>query len=172
MNPLRPLHGLLLCALPILGRAQADSSATPSAEDYFNKASRQYVKEDKLSALRVLDRGLRAHPGDPRLLKLAQELLKEDQRSQQQQDRQQQQNQQQQDSQEQQRQQEQNQQHQESSSREEERNEESGQRKESGLSRRDAERLLDELNREEQEVQERARTRMMPAHKARIEKDW
>lgn len=158
----RQLHAILLCLLPALGLAQVDSTSALSADDYFNKASRQYVKEDKVSALRMLDKGLRAHPGDPRLLKLAQELLKEEQRNQQSQQQQSQ----------------QQQQEQPQSQKQEQRpseNREQQQRdpqEDSGLSRRDAERLLDELNREEQGVQERARARMLPARKARIQKDW
>ena len=47
-----------------------------TADAYFNQASREFVKVDKMTALRTLDRGLQAYPGDPKLLKLAEELLK------------------------------------------------------------------------------------------------
>ena len=42
----------------------------PSAEEYFNRAARHYVKEDKLAALKTLDLGLHEYPGDARMLKL------------------------------------------------------------------------------------------------------
>lgn len=56
---------------------------TTTAEAYFNQASREFVKMDKMTALRTLDQGLQQYPGDPKLLKLAEELVKEEQRKQQ-----------------------------------------------------------------------------------------
>ena len=64
-----------------------------TADDYFNLASRQFVKEDNRQALRTLDQGLRQFPTDPKLLKLAEELVKQnkkDPQEQQQQEQQQQ----------------------------------------------------------------------------------
>ncbi len=152
--------GLVLCALA--AKAQSDTTGARSADAYFNRASRQYVKEDKSSAMRVLDEGLRAHPGDAKLLKLAEQLLKEEQQQNQAQQQQQQKKEQQQEQgQEQQQAKEQDQQQ------DQEREQNSG-----GMDKRDAERMLDELNREEQDVQERVRARSMPGRKARIEKDW
>ncbi|MBK8227932.1 MAG: hypothetical protein IPK70_12275 [Flavobacteriales bacterium] len=151
---------LVLCAVG--SNAQSDTTGARSADAYFNRASRQYVKEDKSSAMRVLDEGLRAHPGDAKLLKLAEQLLKEEQQQNKaQQPQQQEQEQQQEQGQEQQQEKEQVQQQ----DKEQERN--SG-----GMEKRDAERMLDELNRKEQDVQERVRARSMPGRKARIEKDW
>lgn len=63
--------------------ATVAAAQPPSAEAYFNQASREFVKMDKLTALRTLDRGLQHYPGDPKLLKLAEELVKEEQRKQQ-----------------------------------------------------------------------------------------
>lgn len=176
MSRMRLLAALVAWLAIPWAMAQADTARQWSAEDYFNRASRQYVKEDKASAMRMLDKGLRAYPGDPRMLKLAEELLKEDQQQDQQQQQQQQQDQQQQDQQQQdQQQQQQDQGQQEQDQQQQDRSgddRQEQQRSDQGMSRRDAERLLDELNREEQDVQERARARMMPARKARIEKDW
>jgi len=154
---LRPLCTALSAALWLLAlpaSAQSDSARAGSAEEYFNRAAQQYVQKDKGSAMRVLDNGLRAHPGDARLLALAQELLKEEQQQEQKQ-QQQQQNQQQ--------EQEQEQQQQERAAERD---------KGEGMDKRDAERLLDQLNRDEQDVQENARARRVPARKRNPDKDW
>lgn len=144
--------------------AQTDSTRAGTAEAYFNQASRQYVKEDKGSAMRLLDRGLRAHPGDARLLALARELLKEENQQNQQQ-QQQQQNQQQQ-------QQEQEQSEKGQQQEQTRPNERTEAPEKEGMSKQDAERVLDELDRNEQNVQEKARARRMPARKRNPEKDW
>jgi predicted Zn-dependent protease len=159
MRSLNAIAALALALSALSAKAQADTTGAHSPEAYFNRASRQYVKEDKSSAMRVLDEGLREHPGDAKLLKLAEQLLKEDrqQKQAQQQQQQQEDDQKQEQGQEQKQAQEQNQ--------EQERNSR-------GMDKRDAERMLDELNREEQDVQERVRARSMPGRKARIEKDW
>ena len=65
----------------LLGLAGIAQSVT--AEAYFNQASKEFVKQDKMHALRTLDNGLRQFPGDPRLLKLAEELVKEDEQQEQ-----------------------------------------------------------------------------------------
>ncbi|WKZ67105.1 MAG: hypothetical protein QY325_04065 [Flavobacteriales bacterium] len=160
--------GLLALALPLCAIGQQ-----ASAEEYFNRASREYVKVDKSPAMRILDQGLRAHPGDPRLLKLAEELLKQDRQNRAAQAQQEQ--------------------PQESSGQEEKESadqgtpkpEESGKEGESqgetgdgrresrsGLNRQDAERMLDAVDRKEQDVQQQVRAKTRPAHRASIEKDW
>jgi len=153
---------LALACLALNSLAQTDTTGAHSAEGYFNRASRQYVKEDKSSAMRILDEGLRAHPGDARLLKLAEQLLKEDRQKKQQQQQQQQEQQQQKQEQEQQQQQqgEERQQGQEKD------------RSTGGMDKRDAERMLDELNRKEQGVQDRVRSRSTPSRKPKPAKDW
>ena len=60
-----------------------------TAEAYFDQASKEYVKQDKMVALRTLDAALQRFPGDPRLLKLAEALVKEDEQEQQQEQEQQ-----------------------------------------------------------------------------------
>ena len=80
----RTIHLIAMLLTVMVSQAQ-----TSSAEEYFNLAARQYVKEDKLAALKTLDKGLQAHPGDARMLKLAEELLKEQQQQQQAQQQQQ-----------------------------------------------------------------------------------
>jgi hypothetical protein len=163
-----PRNLLLACAsaLGLGASAQAPGTAT----DYFNLAARQYVKQDKGLALRTLDKGLRAHPGDARLLKLAEELLKEEQQKQQAQDQQQ-------------RDQQQGQQEQEQQpsgqdkekGQQQQRQEQPAADRDSGnqgLSRKDAERLLDALDRKEQDTQEKVRNRMRPVRRVPIEKDW
>lgn len=157
-----------------------------TAEDYFNQAAREYVKSDRLTALRTLDKGLREHPQDPKLRKLAEELLKNEQQKQQQ-EQQQQQKEQQQQQKEQQQQQEQKQeqsqgqkQEKKDESRQEEREQkgeesdrdDTGKRKPEGMSQRDAERMLDALERREQDVQQQVRAKLRPARRVRIEKDW
>lgn len=89
MNSPRYFH--LVAALGLSFTASAQSA---SPEEWFNKAAHQYVKEDRMAALRTLDQALAQHPGDARLLRLAEELLKEneqDPKEQQQQEQEQQQ---------------------------------------------------------------------------------
>ncbi len=155
-----------------------------TALDLFNRASREYLKVDKLTALRTLDRGLRQYPGDPRMLKLAEELLKEEQ--QQQEQEQQQKEQQEQDKQE---EQEKNEQQQDKGQQKEpDRNEKGGeekeqprqedqqqqgqQRKPGSIAPQDARRMLDALDRKEKEVQDKLRLKQRPATRVPIEKDW
>ncbi len=57
------LRYILLLAAIVLGR-NALVAQTASAEDYFNRAAKQYVKEDKVNALRTLDKALQEYPGD------------------------------------------------------------------------------------------------------------
>jgi hypothetical protein len=152
---------------------------TASAEEYFNRAAKQYVKEDKTSALRTIDKGLQEFPGDARLLKLAEELLKEEQQQQQM-------------SQQQQEQQEQEQQQGEKGQDQEPRQgEENGDEKQQGgqeqqrngpadkpkpkpgrISPQEAERMLDAMDRQEKEVQDKVRNRQRPAPRTPVEKDW
>jgi hypothetical protein len=142
-----------------------------TALEYFNQAAKQYVKEDKLAALKTLDKGLRAHPGDARMLKLAEELLKEQQNQQQQNQQQQQQ----QGSQEEQQQaQQQGEQEQEQKQGEERSEKQNGERKmqPDRIAPEDAERMLDALERQEQGTQEKVRSKLRQAHRRRIEKDW
>ncbi|HRD53598.1 MAG TPA: hypothetical protein PKY96_13210 [Flavobacteriales bacterium] len=162
MNKGSVIATLALASLALNGLAQTDTTGTHSAEGYFNRASRQYVKEDKSSAMRILDEGLRAHPGDAKLLKLAEQLLKEERQNQQQQ-------QQQQPEQQQQQQQEQEQQQRQGHEREQGQEKE---RSDEGMDKRDAERMLDELNRKEQGVQDRVRSRSTPSRKPKPAKDW
>ena len=153
--PLRSALSAALWLLALPGWAQSDSARAGTAQDYFNRAAQQYVRKDKGSAMRVLDNGLRAHPGDARLLALAQELLKEEQ----QQDQKQQ-------------QQQQNQQNQQEQQQEQQQAERAERDKGEGMDKRDAERLLDQLNRDEQDVQEKARAKRVPARKRNPDKDW
>jgi Ca-activated chloride channel homolog len=149
-----------------------------SALDYFNRASREYVKQDKLTALKTLDEALKHHPGDPRLLKLAEELLKEEQQQQKQEQQKQEQK-----EQEQQQKQEQDKGEQDPEKKEEERKDpqdpkqgdqqEPQERKEEGkIAPQDARRILDALDRQEKDVQEKVRAQQRPARRVPIEKDW
>lgn len=150
-----------------------------SADDYFNKAGKQYVKEDKAAALRTLDQGLRQYPGDPRLLKLAEELLKDEQQKQKQQQQQQQQEQQQKEKEQQQQQQEQQKREQEEQQRkqeqqaeEKEQDPENMQAQPGRIAPQDAKRILDALERNEKDVQAKVRERLRPARRLPVEKDW
>lgn len=164
---------LLLASLVLANVLLLAQSA--SAEDYFNRAAKQYVKEDKVNALRTLDKALQEHPGDARLLKLAEELLKEDQQQQQQQD---------------------SSQDQEKKQGEEKSEDGAEEKKEDGsedekkqrgdeekkndqqkpepgkISKQEAERMLDAMNRQEKEVQDKVRNRERPTPRTPIEKDW
>ena len=164
-------HIGLSVAFLVAARVTCAQTPVPTADDFFNRAAREYVKEDKLAALRTLDKGLQAHPGDARMLSLAEALLKEQQQQQQQQ------------------QQEQKQQEQEQGQGQAQEKEpfdsaqggqaqkqegrEGEQRKPTeGIAKEDAERILDALQRQEKDTQEKVRAQMRPARRARIEKDW
>ncbi len=167
------LVSVLLIATPRL-MAQSDSASTAptGAMDYFNSASKQYVRKDKGGALRTLDRGLKQHPGDPRLLKLAEELVKEEQQQQQQAQQQKQEQQQQEQKQQQGSQKEDREQQQEKREQEQRAQREQQQEREGELSRKEAERLLDALDREERAVQAKVRDKQRPGERRPSDKDW
>lgn len=152
---------------------------TVTAEAYFNQASREYVKQDKIQALRTLDKGLQQYPGDPKLLKLAEELVKEDQKNQaeQQQQEQQQKDEQGKD------QQSNDQQGKDQKSGEQEKQEQAQQSEkkdpqqpksgqQGAIDPQAAMRMLDAMERSEKDVQEKVRVRKRPAVRRTIEKDW
>lgn len=166
----RTVHLLALLLTVAVSQAQ-----TTSAEEFFNRAARQYVKEDKLAALKTLDKGLQAYPGDARMLKLAEELLKEQQQQQQAQQQQQKQ----QDEQQKKEEQKQQQAQQDQQKKEQQEQEEQGERKDGErkpqpgrIAPQDAEHILDALERQEQGTQDKVRARMRPVQRRRIEKDW
>jgi hypothetical protein len=170
MNAIRIV---LVITLLATGRCLV-AQVTASATDYFNKAARQYVQEDKVSALRTLEKGLQQYPGDPRLLKLADELLKEEQDQQQQQDRQQ-------DQQNEQGKEEENkdqggnkeEQKQDEKSEEQQNKEQRPQEQRPGrISPQDADRMLDAMDQQEKSVQEKVRTKQRPVPRTPVEKDW
>lgn len=152
--------------------------AQTTAQEYFNLAAHQYVKQDKVSALRTLDKALKAHPGDARLLKLAEELLKEQQEQQQQQQQQQQQNDQQQQDQQQQDQQQKDQpQNGNDTQQDPQGHDDRDQQRPSGpqesrIAPQDAQRMLDAMDRQERAVQEKVRQKQRPVPRTPIEKDW
>lgn len=156
-----------------------------TADEYFNLASRQFVKEDSRQALRTLDQGLRQFPTDPKLLKLAEELVKQNKQDpeQQQQEQQQKEEQQQQDQQQQQggqneQQQEKEQQEQQGQEEQPQQAEEKGQEQRGGkpqpgtIDPQAAMRMLDAMERNEKDVQEKVRVKRRPAVRRTIEKDW
>jgi cell division protein FtsN len=178
---MRIATALLLLTMHLTSHAQ-DSTAFAGAEHYFNEAGRQYVLENRMEALKTLDKGLRKFPDDERLRKLAEELLKQQQQQQKQQQQQQEQQQQQQE-------QQQEQQDDQAGKQEQKRQEEKEQqgsednRKDGGkdeqspgrpgeIAPKDAERMLDALEREEQRVQAKLKERQRAARKVPIEKDW
>ncbi len=166
---------------------------TTTAEAYFNQASKEYVKQDKMQALRTLDQALQQYPGDPRLLKLAEELVKEEQQKQQEQQKQEQQQQEQekkeqekqdqqqaqdqkeQEKKDQEQAQEQKQQEQEKQGQEQQQNAQQGEKGEpraGTIAPQDAMRMLDALERSEKDVQEKVRVKLRPATRRSIQKDW
>lgn len=189
---------MLRIALPIIAVSLAGLTMAQevTAEAYFNQASREFVKVDKMTALRTLDRGLQAYPGDPKLLKLAEELLKDEEKKQQQQQQQEQNKDQQGKDQEKQDQEAKNDQQQDQKGKDQkpqdqqqekpsqEKNEQPEQadnkKKEeqrkgeqaANIAPQDAMRMLDALERSEKDVQEKVRLRRRPATRQNIEKDW
>lgn len=172
---------LLLLWVCAMNLAAQDTAAVKTPMDYFNLAAKQYVKEDKMSALRTLDQGLQQHPQDARLRKLATELLKEQQQQQQQQQQDQQKQDQQKDGsskpdqskggQDQQKQQQQSDQQQADPSQERKQGEQK-QPRPGEIAPQDAKRILDALDRQEQEVQSKMRQRQQPTPKVPVDKDW
>jgi len=170
---------MLILALLVCWSAAAIAQ-TASAEDYFNRAGKEYVKEDKRAALRTLDQGLQRFPGDVRLLKLAEELLKEEQQKQEQQQQEQQQKEQQQkEDEKKQKQEQQQQEEQEKQQREEQQQAEENEadpkdrKPEPGrIAPQDAKRILDALERGEMDVQQKVRERQRPDRRVPVEKDW
>ena len=133
----------------------------------FNSASKQYIKEQKIDALRTLDKGLREYPGDPRMLELARELLKEQQQQQQQQQQEQEEN-----------KEEQRKDQQQSTQEEQKQGDDKGkeqreaQREPGRIDPQDAKRILDALQREEKDVQSRVRAKQRPTERRTIDRDW
>ena len=178
----------MVCCLLLLHLASLaqDSTAIADAEHFFNEAARQYVLENRMDALKTLDKGLRKYPDDARLRKLAEELLKQQkqqkQKQQQQQQQQQQQEQQQQQKDQQEKEQEAGKQQQEGEeekqqpgpddSGKEGNKDEQGRGRPGEIAPKDAERMLDALEREEQRVQSKLKERQRAARKVPIEKDW
>ncbi len=181
----------LRIALPIAISLLAGGAVAQevTAEAYFNQASREFVKVDKMTAMRTLDRGLQAYPGDPKLLKLAEALLKDEEKKQQQEQNKDQQgkdkekqdqdgkNEQQEqdqgkpeDRQQQEPQQEKNEppQQADNSRKEEQRKGEEA----NNIAPQDAMRMLDALERSEKDIQEKVRLRRRPVTRQNIEKDW
>ncbi|MBL7951523.1 MAG: hypothetical protein JNM62_07375 [Flavobacteriales bacterium] len=180
MTRLRTLIFLLALASCMATRAQ-----DITAQAYFDRASKEYVKQDKMLALRTLDEALQKYPGDPKLLKLAEELVKEEekkQQDQQQKDQQQkeqekkdqdkQQQDQQQEQQQQEQQQKEQQQQEQERAKQDQQKERQGQPQPNSIAPQDAMRMLDALERSEKDVQEKVRARRRPAVRRNIEKDW
>jgi hypothetical protein len=164
---------LLLVMFGAMTMVAQDTTAVKSPMDYFNLAAKQYVKEDKMSALRTLDQGLQQHPQDARLRKLATELLKE-QQQQQEQDKPEDgrsKEEQSKGAQEQQKQEQQAEQQQSEQSKERKPGD-PGQPRPGEIAPQDAKRILDALDRQEQQVQSRMRQRQQPAPKVPVDKDW
>ncbi|HQV74485.1 MAG: hypothetical protein KBA60_03180 [Flavobacteriales bacterium] len=171
----------------VSGKAQVTT-----ADGYFNLASKEYVKQDKIQALRTLDKGLAQYPGDPKLLKLAEELIKEDEKKQQEQEQKQNEDQEKKDQQDQEKNdqqqkeekdKEQEQKEQEQKEQEQKKEQEQGQdgkeqeqqekKPQPGtIAPQDAMRMLEALDREEQGVQEKVREKLRPSNPQKIEKDW
>lgn len=179
MNQTRMVTLLMVLAHGTINFAQT------TAEAYFDKASREYVKEDKMKALRTLDQALEQHPGDARLLKLAEELIKEQQQQQQKQEQDQQQKQEKdqqqkqddpsQGGQDKEQQQGRDDQQEQPNGKDPSAGKEQDRRSEppaGGIAPQDAMRMLDALDRSEKDVQDKIRLKRRPATRRSIEKDW
>lgn len=178
---MRTLRSALPLAAFLVACGAAAQAVTP--ESYFNQASKEFVKQDKMTALRTLDRGLQTYPDDPKLRKLAEELLKDEEKKQQQQQKEQQQEQQQQQEKQKDKEeqgqdgkdQDQNADEQQAKPEQPERNEPMEQRKPeqaNNIAPQDAMRMLDALERSEKDIQEKVRVRRRPVARHNIEKDW
>lgn len=190
MTMTRTLLSIVLVLAFVSGKAQETT-----ADGYFNLASKEYVKQDKMQALRTLDKGLAQFPGDVKLLKLAEELIKEDENKQQQQDQQKQdqdkkdqqdkdknkqdqkdkdqQEQEKKDQQEKQDKEGQEKKDQEKQGQEGKEQEPKDQKPQPGtIAPQDAMRMLEALDRQEQGVQDKVREKLRPSNPQKIEKDW
>lgn len=189
------IHPIAMLVAIVLHGSLLGQSRT--ADDWFNQAAKEYVKQDRLTALRTLDKGLTEHPDDVHMLKLAEEILKNEEQQQQQEQKEQQ-----------------EQQNKEKENKEKEQKDQSGEKDEEDqgggqdkdeerkkeesnekeqrgkeeqdkqeqrkqeqarpmeMTPQDAKRILDALERQEGEVQEKARERLQPVDRTPIEKDW
>jgi len=184
-----------LSMIAVLATGAPCFAQTTTAEAFFNQASKEYVKQDKMQALRTLDHALQQYPGDPRLLKLAEELVKEEQQKQQQEQQKQEQRQTEEEKKEQEKKDEQQAQdrkeqekkdHEQAQDQQKKEQEEQGQEQQQQngqegvkgqpragtIAPQDAMRMLDALERSEKDVQEKVRVKMRPASRRSIQKDW
>jgi hypothetical protein len=175
----RPIHILTVLACVLLS-VPVMAQQTPASE-WYDRAAHAFVKQDKLAALRLLDRGLAEHPDDRNLKDLAEALLKEEKQQQQQQQEQQQQGgqgqQDQQQNKDQQAEQRDGQDQDRSQGGEQQRQPPSGETGGRGaapgqIDPKDARRMLDALQRNERDVQLKVRQRLRPAQRIPIDKDW
>lgn len=190
---------ILLSLITGLAACMPSFAQSTTAEAYFNQASKEYVKQDKMQALRTLDQALAQYPGDPRLLKLAEELVKEEQQKQQQEEQEKQENKEQEQEQDQKDQEKKDQEQAQDQKEQEKKDQEQtpdqqkkeqeeqgqeqqpaqqGEKGEKGEPRagaiapQDAMRMLDALERSEKDVQEKVRVKLRPATRRSIQKDW
>ena len=74
-------HILYIICFLVVGFAKAQS--TKSSTDYFNEASKHYVDNKKIDALKTIEQGLKEHKNDKKLSELAEKILKEENQNQQ-----------------------------------------------------------------------------------------
>ena len=179
-----------ICVL--LTSAEGLLAQTSTAAEWFDRAAKEFVKQDKMTALRTLEKGLKEHPGDVAMTRLAEALLKgEDplpKDQQQQQDQQQKEDEkkeagkdgnEQKDSRKDQKDRpspdnkEQDQQPKEDGTGEGKDGEKQPARPAPGqIAPQDAKRMLDALQRSEKDVQQKVRSRKRPTRQTPTDKDW
>ena len=69
------LKHILVLGLFLVGNCFS-AQDVQSPEDFFNAAAKEYIADNKLEAIKILNDGLDAHQGNERMTKLAEELLK------------------------------------------------------------------------------------------------
>lgn len=143
--------------------ASVSAQDTLSAPAWFDKAAKEYVKQDKPTALRSLDQALRQHPEDPKLQALAEALLKEPPPEPMPQPQPQQQ---------QQPQQKEEKEEQEPQPKDPASGDKEKQRDHGRMTPDEARRLLDAIEQQERNTQEKVRDKLAPAQRRNTDKDW
>jgi len=162
----------LIFALHVSFTLHAQSTLN-TAQDYFNEASKRYVNKDIAGALSFLDKGFEKYPEDVKLNELTELILREQEQQQQScssnqnKDQQKQQKDQQKDQEKKEKDQEKDQQKEKK-----EQNKEQQPEKKDGLSKEEAEKILNALQKQEQDVKDKADKKLIPVGVKNIEKDW
>lgn len=144
----------------------AQTDITNDANTYFKKASKQYIFEKNIEALRTIEKGLKVYPDNEKLTKLAELILKDSQQQQQQNQQQNQQNQ------KEEKKEEEKKQQQNKNEEEQKEDKKKQQQTPATISPEDMERLLQAIADDEKDLQKKLKEQEAKSKKVQTEKDW